>query len=401
MLFTLEALKAKKGDCLLLHAGPEDKPELIVIDGGPSGVYRQSLLPRLRAIHAARDPDAGLPIRMLMVSHIDDDHIRGVLDLTDKLIEQRDDRQEEDFRITTLWHNSFDDIVGNRAETLFTAARSEVGAAALAGEPPPNVGIAHSSALMLASVPQGRQLRDNAAALGIEVNQPGGGLIADPGSGPAVSLVEGLETRVLGPRKQRVDEFQAEWDEILRKKGLAVEQGTLEAAEYLDKSVYNLASIIVLMRAGDKEMLLTGDARGDDILTGLRGAKLLDADGHRHVDLLKMPHHGSDRNIETDFFRAVSADHYVFSGDGSYGNPEVATFQMLFAAREEDDRPFTIHLTYPPEQYRANRGRKYPVAKLRAVFDEARQAGQCFEVKTPASRDVSIKIDLLDSYMGP
>ena len=78
MTFTLEALEAKHGDSLLLHWGRE---RLIVIDGGPSGVFRKTLLPRLEAIRAERDVET-LPIRMLMVSHIDDDHIHGVLDWT-------------------------------------------------------------------------------------------------------------------------------------------------------------------------------------------------------------------------------------------------------------------------------------------------------------------------------
>jgi len=47
MLFTLEALQAKHGDSLLLHYGKPKAPKLIVIDGGPAGVYKASLRPRL------------------------------------------------------------------------------------------------------------------------------------------------------------------------------------------------------------------------------------------------------------------------------------------------------------------------------------------------------------------
>lgn len=36
MLFSLDVLRARKGDCLMLHYGPEDDPRLILIDGGPS-----------------------------------------------------------------------------------------------------------------------------------------------------------------------------------------------------------------------------------------------------------------------------------------------------------------------------------------------------------------------------
>src|SRR6185503_13237830 len=77
MLFTLEALHAKHGDSLLLHYGKPGAPNLIVIDGGPAGVYKTSLRPRLTELKQSRSADAPLTIRMMMVSHLDDDHING------------------------------------------------------------------------------------------------------------------------------------------------------------------------------------------------------------------------------------------------------------------------------------------------------------------------------------
>ena len=77
MIFTLEALQAKHGDCLVLHYGPNEDPKIIVIDGGPGGVYKDSLKPRLLEIRDALTPDDSLPLSMLMVSHMDDDHVNG------------------------------------------------------------------------------------------------------------------------------------------------------------------------------------------------------------------------------------------------------------------------------------------------------------------------------------
>ena len=55
-----------------------------------------------------------------------------------------------------------------------------------------------------------------------------------------------------------------------------------------------------------------------------------------HVDVLKVPHHGSSNNLDDDFFERIIADHYVFSGDGEHGNPERETLEMLFKARGDD-----------------------------------------------------------------
>ena len=38
-VFTLEALQAGKGDCLLLHFGPAAEPKFIIIDGGPRTIF--------------------------------------------------------------------------------------------------------------------------------------------------------------------------------------------------------------------------------------------------------------------------------------------------------------------------------------------------------------------------
>src|SRR5262245_29874706 len=106
MIFTLEVLQADHGDALLLHFGKAAKPKLAVIDGGPAGVYAKSLRPRLEQLQSARGSGAPLPVRLLMISHIDDDHIHGVLDLLNEMVQAAEDNEPALCRIDTLWHNS-------------------------------------------------------------------------------------------------------------------------------------------------------------------------------------------------------------------------------------------------------------------------------------------------------
>jgi hypothetical protein len=344
MLFTLEALSAKHGDSLLLHYGKPAAPKLIVIDGGPAGVYRASLRPRLTELKDSRSPNAPLKIRMLMVSHLDDDHINGVLAFLDDLVEKQNNEEEVPYDITTLWHNSFDDIIGNESDELLAALSAAIadnssGKAASAGIPLSSAGSA-----LAASVPQGRDVRNNAGLLALSINDPFGTLVAVPGKGKkTISLGDGLKFTVLGPVEERIEKLQEEWNEVLKKKGLATNaKGKSIAAAFVDESVFNLSSIAVLAEAGKKTMLLTGDSRGDDIMKALQSSGMLKS-GSIHVDLLKLPHHGSDRNVATEFFRTVTADHYVCSADGRFGNPEISTLQMISEARGKEK--FTIHLT--------------------------------------------------------
>src|SRR5687768_8453332 len=111
MIFSLDVRRARKGDCLLLHFGTREKPGLVLIDGGPSKVYGPHLKPRLIQIREARGlAGKALPVDMLMVSHVDDDHIKGILELTRELIETQANARF--VRIKRLWHNSFDEIIG-------------------------------------------------------------------------------------------------------------------------------------------------------------------------------------------------------------------------------------------------------------------------------------------------
>ncbi len=101
MIFTLEALQADFGDSLLLHYGSEESPKIILIDGGPDGVYQNSLRPRLEEL---REQNAGNPIvlEMVMVSHIDRDHITGILALTNELLKKKQAKQELPYNIVRV-----------------------------------------------------------------------------------------------------------------------------------------------------------------------------------------------------------------------------------------------------------------------------------------------------------
>jgi hypothetical protein len=375
MIFTLEALEAQFGDSLLLHYGDKSSPKLVVIDGGPSGTYDDSLKPRLAELRKARAKGGTLPIRLLMVSHIDADHVQGVLDLTSELAQADEDGEPSPYRVTTLWHNSFDDLV-SKVETadlhlLSTAAKG------------PSK-LERSTALVPASVSQGRELRNAAKKLGVNLNAPFKGLVVGPKTGKKVIAIgNGLSFTVIGPRQAQLDALQNDW---ARRIAAMKKKGTLKpsamqaiAAEFVDRSVYNLASIVVLAEVGKKRMLLTGDARGDHVLEGLRAAGLLKKKPF-HVDVFKLPHHGSVRNAAKELFELITADHYVVSANGKFGNPDLPTLKLIVDARGKDR--YTIHLTNA-------------VPKAVAFLKKA-QAGRKFELSIRDKNALSVVVNLGD-----
>jgi glyoxylase-like metal-dependent hydrolase (beta-lactamase superfamily II) len=346
MFFTLEVLEAKHGDALLLHYGTKKSPKLVVIDGGPQGVFDKSLRPRLEQLRDKRTPGAPLPVRLLMVSHIDDDHIRGVLDLTDHLLEQQGNEALL-CDITTLWHNSFDEILGNNEADAIPASLGPSVKLASNGELkfPANLFRDEGAAAIAANVPQGRRLRGNAEALALLTNDPFDGLVHQRPKQKALDLGNRLKFRVVGPSQTRLEKLEKDWDKRLKalEKKKAAEAKAL-AAEFMDTSVYNLASIVVLAESGGKRILLTGDALADEtMLEGLRESGLLKEGGTLHVDILKMPHHGSVRNVTEEFLRTVTADHYIMSANGKYDNPDLGTLKLFSKVR--GNAACTVHLT--------------------------------------------------------
>lgn len=332
-----EFLPAFKGDCFLIHAGTAAKPILILVDGGPSGTYQQHLRPRLMELRSERGLDQFMPlvIDLVIVSHVDDDHINGIIALFREMFDDVQAGNPPLFKVKGVWHNSFDEIIGNNQ---ITAEAAQFGAASFAPMVEDSEGQEEFDAgLILQSVKQGQELRDLAQSieLNIPINDGFSGLIKTSNNKLTKRKSGEVTFTVIGPRTKELADLQKKHDDWLKDqkaKGKPVTPGSMLQA-MSDESVANLSSIVLLADDGNRTALLTGDARGDFILKGLEEIGLVTAGKSLAVDLLKMPHHGSDRNVDEAFLKRVTAEQYLFTGDGEHGNPERETFEMLDAAR--------------------------------------------------------------------
>ena len=64
---------------------------------------------------------------------------------------------------------------------------------------------------------------------------------------------------------------------------------------------------------------------------------------------MKVPHHGSERNVLEQFFETVTADVYVISANGWYDNPSFLTLKWIFENGQKYDRETTILATNKTE----------------------------------------------------
>ena len=75
-------------------------------------------------------------------------------------------------------------------------------------------------------------------------------------------------------------------------------------------------------------ILFTGGGLGKDVIDVPSKNGILDKQGKSHIDVLKVPHHGIDRNVTMKFFNRASADHYVISANRRNHNASLCYIRM-------------------------------------------------------------------------
>jgi hypothetical protein len=386
----LTVFQAGKGDCLLLAA---DDGKRILVDGGMRSDYKQHVAPALAQL-AAQDADLDL----VCVSHIDRDHISGVLQLMDDLVAWRvydyqQERGNERFRqperprppeIRDLWHNGFGELLKADARAIEDTLAMKAGLLeASAGLEATAAAAAHRE--LATSVAEGIELSRRTAQdqLGIPLNRQFGGKLALVRDGARAVRIGTLKLTVIGPFPVDLRKLRAEWKNWLRENRQQHERlrrrmqrdsdrlatdferlrdaldSETELGHRENVTVPNLASLMLLVQEGDRTVLLTGDGHHADILDGLEHAKRLDADGSIHVDVLKIQHHGSEHNLDAAFAKRVTADHYLFLANGEHENPDLRVVRTVIDSRlgpsgvrsthPRADKPFQFHFNSSPQ----------------------------------------------------
>ena len=371
----LTIFESDSGDCLLLEAA---SGQLVLCDGGMKNSLREHVREALAARAAGRD------LELVYVSHIDNDHVNGVLQLLEDEAEWRVfDRHEADGdpirrpkvprppKIKGILHNGFHaQVKANNTEiaNLLGASASSLYATAVPGliaaaDEMQNIAAGIKEALIVSEL-------IGPKALAIPLNRPPGapkearllyagrpGSTFDIGSmaftlvGPTAKELKDLGrgwTNFLRDPRSKIKEIRAE----LKKRVEEFSAGAREASpydlgswngipDYKNVTPPNIASLMFLVEEAGKTLILTGDAQQDFILAGLERAGFLDDAeddaAFLHLDVLKVQHHGSDHNMDAKFARKVSADHYVFCGNGMHSNPDIATLDLVFESREGSD----------------------------------------------------------------
>ena len=378
----LTAFQSDSGDCLLLES--KGAKHRVLIDGGMERAYTEHIAPALGLLRKGRKK-----LDVVYVSHIDADHISGILQLLDDEAAWRVHEYQlrngnpahtpppslRPAEVGTIFHNSFHDQVGRNSghvEDMLAAT-----ATILSGsEESWLIDVAQQRRDLVTSIPQALKVsqRIKPNQLNIPLNPEFAGKLMLVRDAMPDIQIGSIALKLIGPFREDVTKLRTDWNAWLRNNRDAVDRirsdaerdqqrlgasevdrvlspllvaaerlGATELAEAkrLGKrsrvTTPNLASLMFLAEENGQTILLTGDGHADDILKGLDHHNALDSDGTTQVDILKVQHHGSEHNIHQAFCDAVTADAYVMCGNGEHENPDLEVLQLIHDRRMAKD----------------------------------------------------------------
>jgi hypothetical protein len=353
-MFRIEMLPAAHGDCLWIEYGTGERSQRILIDGGPAQTYPAL---RERILHL---PAGERRFELLVITHIDADHIEGVVRLMQ-------DAEALDCAFERIWFNGRDQL--NQVPDP-------------AGEP---LGALQGEIL-------GMLIADYEARLGKKVLNAGlperlAAIDREAGKLPAVDLPGDCRLTLLSPDHARLLDLKDHWRDELRKarvasgdtqalrraleesrtlRPLGDELGAADAAmeeryeipdpqdrdlaageaDALgggepgenalfggDASKANGSSIALLLEYPKDEpavrLLLAGDAWASVLEASLE--RLAARPGERlELDAFKLAHHGSVANITESLLQRLRCRRFLISTSGAvFRHPHARAVELL------------------------------------------------------------------------
>jgi beta-lactamase superfamily II metal-dependent hydrolase len=296
MGIVVRVLEANHGDCILVsHEGASGVTN-ILIDGGTSATFKHG--PRQRyngALCKVLDElkYKGQCIDLAILTHIDDDHIHGLI----KAFETPDYLSK---LVKSIWFNS------SRLITQYFNT-PEI----------PENNILLTDGLPQTSVQQGRDLETLLDEIGCE----------------RVTLIKAGQVHRVGPFKLTVlSPDQTQLERLLHKWPSEDDSGATAAHDNdyqlslkeiweddefeSDSSPYNGSSIAFILEGGNRRMLFLGDAHDKVVVENLKKLEFSETN-KLQLDLVKVSHHGSQYNTSSEFLSLLQSSRYVISTNGS------------------------------------------------------------------------------------
>lgn len=335
--FAIEMLPAEDGDSLWLEYGDAQGVTAVLIDGG-----RQSAVSSIRQ----RLTEVSKPLALLVLSHVDADHLEGAITLLCD--------PTSPLKMEQVWYNGFHHLAD----------------VALQDDPDLRMRGGGAAGLVLDDYPRGPEQGEYVSALLKELgladrwNRDDAGkavCISESGPLPVRTLKSGLRLTLLSPSPKTLARMRSTWVRTLAAKGLTPDDhqtfwarlAELEGDQMrspqkrtlLDSSVANGSSIAFLAEYGGVGALMLADAHAPQLEESLRRLLSIRDLPRLRADILKLSHHGSRGNMTAELAAMIDVEHVLISTSGAkHGHPDAETFTCLMASNPS--RTMTFHFNY-------------------------------------------------------
>jgi beta-lactamase superfamily II metal-dependent hydrolase len=323
---TIRFLSAYHGDSILISFNYKEDMKHILIDGGPAFTYesidertKQKISGDLKNV-IQEISDNGQNIDLLIVTHVDCDHIDGIL-------RWFEDEKFAGSLIKRIWFNS-----GCLISDFFNQPIIEENLIPVFPQTTTQTGI-----------PQGIRFENIITELGWDKE-----IIK---SGDAIDFWE-LEIKILSPGTENLKKLLVKWE---REKDNNQTSGKItdynkSLTELIendkfspDKSIHNGSSIAILLKWNEKIFLFLGDAFDETITKSLK--KLGYTSKNKcPAEIVKLSHHGSKANTSSELIELIDCNTYVISTNGEqHGLPDKTCLSRIIKL---NDNPILL-FNYP------------------------------------------------------
>ena len=151
-----------------------------------------------------------------------------------------------------------------------------------------------------------------------------------------------MEVTILSPTLHKLDRLAGHWDQTIKKREEATQQKALkrlgkedfavvspQKPPAIDQSKPNGSSIAICVKYKDRFVVLCGDAHPGVLTDSLKS----NSSSHGKFDIVALPHHGSAANVTETFLEFFSASNYLISTDSSKPNrPDLRSLELILNA---------------------------------------------------------------------
>jgi hypothetical protein len=348
MLF-IKTYPARNGDAYLLKTdGPV--PAAILVDGGYPATFHEHI--QVDLVELAKQ---GYALDLVVATHIDSDHISGLLPFFNANGEARTPKI---IPVRRVFHNSLRSLsqVAPAKKPLQPSDGELLDEIQRGGFPVPSGDADYEGEI---SARQGSSLAVLLRSGGYLWNEGEGRTMIAGGTLGLFAIGSGKLT-VIGPPRVRLEKLLAAWTADIRRLGFA---GPLDANDRLDDafeflcaepatgapahvisgqtpttelkdcylpddSVTNGSSIAFVFEAGGRRVLFLGDGWAEDAEAALQ--RLGDSGKPMLFDAIKISHHGSLRNTSPALLELIDAPRYFISSNGEgHRHPDFAVLAAI------------------------------------------------------------------------